>query len=417
MNIAYLSDTFWPRINGVTISVETFATALVNAGHNVLLLVPDYKTEDRKTQEKDRTYNFTVHRYSSYQLILTPDKEDRLVSPVQKKHIWNDLDKFQPDLVHVQTEFSLGRKGARYCKERGVPWIATSHTYFEKYVNLYFPWVPHSLGRWLARRSQRNFYNSSCGVITPTSQMKRVLEEYEVSVPIRSIPTGVNSRRFPVRPGGEPPAEAEEQQRLEREVTNRFPSLSGRRRLLFVGRVAHEKNVNFLVETHKRLRDKVSGLTTVLVGNGPEFEYLKALARGREWEDEFLLIGYQSPDFISMLYRTSDVFVFPSTTETQGLVTIEAMLSGLPVVAVGRMGTCEIMNGDNGGFMTEPDLDEFTSRVYQLLVDRKLWQEKSAEACRYAQYWTIDRSVEMLQDFYREVINRHHLNHCSPKSN
>jgi glycosyltransferase involved in cell wall biosynthesis len=346
-----------------------------------------------------------VRRYRSFKVLLTQNKEDRLVSPEQGILVARDLDRFKPDMIHVHTEFSLGIKGARYGQRNGIPWLATSHTYFEEYINYYFPWIPHRAGRWYARTRQTHFYNQSAGVVAPTSQMKEVLERYGVSVPIKIVPTGVDGERFPRRPDSGTVEGRREYAGLEREIAQHVPELEGKRRLLFVGRIAHEKNVDFLFDMHRKLRESVDDLVTILVGDGPDRSILQKKAREQGVEGEFLLLGYREPLVVSLLYRTADVFVFPSITETQGLVTIEAMLSGLPVVAIGRMGTREIMNGDNGGYMTDYDLKEFTDRVHTLLTDPDLWRQKSNDAFEYGQRWTVGHAVARLEAFYRECTS------------
>jgi glycosyltransferase involved in cell wall biosynthesis len=107
---------------------------------------------------------------------------------------------------------------------------------------------------------------------------------------------------------------------------------------------------------------------------------------------------------LALTYAISTIFVFPSLTETQGLVTIEAMLSGTPVVAIGEMGTIMVMGGNNGGFMVKNDPDEFARRVFDLLEDQDLYQRKILEAKSHAKAWTIDSLTEKLIQIYREAI-------------
>ena len=107
-------------------------------------------------------------------------------------------------------------------------------------------------------------------------------------------------------------------------------------------------------------------------------------------------------------YHISRVFVFPSKTETQGLVTIEAMLSGLPVVAVGAMGTVDVMKGNNGGFMTEENVKVFSKRVLELLKNDRLWNKKSAEALKWGSKWKISELTPKLIECYRLAIGKKH---------
>ena len=103
----------------------------------------------------------------------------------------------------------------------------------------------------------------------------------------------------------------------------------------------------------------------------------------------------------------ADVFVFPSCTETQGLVTVEAMLAGLPVVAIGEMGTVDVMQGNNGGFMVNNDVNEFSEKVIQLLKDKKLYSQKQTEAKEWAKKWSISTLTPKLIEYYEKAIETH----------
>jgi glycosyltransferase involved in cell wall biosynthesis len=124
--------------------------------------------------------------------------------------------------------------------------------------------------------------------------------------------------------------------------------------------------------------------------------------------------GYLPRKDLALCYTISEIFVFPSLTETQGLVTLEAMLSGTPVVAIGEMGTIMVMGGDNGGFMVKNDPVEFTGRVLELLGDDDLQRRKSEEARLHARAWSIEELTVKLVDIYQRTIDAYRVEHGAP---
>ena len=142
----------------------------------------------------------------------------------------------------------------------------------------------------------------------------------------------------------------------------------------------------------------------VFVGGGPELDNLKEKAKKTGYARDIVFAGYRSREELAYFYSVTDVFVFPSKTETQGLVTLEAMMAGVPVVAIGERGTLDVMKGDNGGFMVKEDVNEFSQRVLELLKDKELYAEKSHEAKKWAAQWSLDTLTEKLVTYYEEAL-------------
>ena len=134
-----------------------------------------------------------------------------------------------------------------------------------------------------------------------------------------------------------------------------FPVVQKKHILLYVGRVVKEKNLEFLFPVLFTVKKIIPDTMLIIVGGGPELEHLKEKAKKLHCNKDVIFTGYRTKDELSYFYHTADLFVFPSKTETQGLVTLEAMMAGLPVVAIGEMGTIDVMQGDNGGFMVKDD--------------------------------------------------------------
>lgn len=393
MNIVVTTDTFWPRTNGVAVSVDTFKKALLELGHDVHVFAPDYPmTPEVAEKIKDRQGN--VIRFKSYPLFF--DMEDRMVFPWKKREVFKQIDSLKPDIIHVNTEFQLGRFAKKYAKKYNIPFIMTCHTYFEQYLKFYFPWVPHSWIRSFATWLTKLSFNGADRIICPSTYMKEVLESYGVKRPISIIPTGLDPKDF----AG--PTKANE--KANSELYQKYPQLKGKKVLLFVGRVGQEKNVDLLIEVMKKVVPAYPDVIQLVVGDGPYRPEMQKKVADQGLADHFVFTGYIDRKILKNVYTFADVLTFPSKTETQGLVTVEAMLCHTPVVAVGIMGTREVMNGDNGGYMVDENADIFAQRVVSLLKDEKLYQQKSQEAWDYAQNWTIGTMAKKMENLYREMI-------------
>lgn len=402
MKIAFFTDSYYPRINGVTVSVHSYATKLAELGHSVCIVCCNYDdSKDEKTHNKnhydlkDRDIhpNMTIFRISSSVLVFS--KEDK----VAKLSAWHDvkhaMDDFKPDVVHINTEFMVGYFGLLYSRHRNIPSVYTFHTLWEEYVEGYIKFFPTYPIKKLAKELIIFFLKRANVIIAPTKNIEKVIRNYKIERDVKILPTGIPAApdvgKF-VKPI------------FFSQLHKLLPYIQKKHILLYVGRVVKEKNLEFLFPVFKEVKKTVKDAALVVVGGGPELENLKAKAKklGIAWE--FCFAGYRTKEELAYFYSISDVFVFPSKTETQGLVTIEAMMAGLPVVAIGEMGTVDVMQGDNGGFMVKDDVKEFSDKVVQLLTDKNLHQQKSAEAKTWAQQWSIDTLTPKLISYYEEAI-------------
>jgi glycosyltransferase involved in cell wall biosynthesis len=321
--------------------------------------------------------------------------EDRAAKLSKRRWMEGELDGFSPDVVHINTEFLIADFGFGYAKKRRVPAVYTFHTIWEDYAINYFPYIPEGILRFAVRKLQRHLLKQADLVIVPTPQIEEMLKTYRVKKETRRLPTGVDPDLFK--------HSGEELAGFRAGMEKKYPVVRGKRLLLFAGRVSKEKNISFIIGLFPELLVKHSDLALVIAGNGPYLDYFKDEAKRYGVEGSCVFTGYLERAELSLLYGISHIFLLPSLTETQGLVTIEAMLSGIPVVAIGVLGTVQVMGGDNGGFMVKNDSAEFRDRVLDLLGDRELYLKKSEEARRHAQAWTIESLTGKLLDIYREV--------------
>jgi glycosyltransferase involved in cell wall biosynthesis len=381
VHILMISDVALPRINGVSTSIQTFRRAFERAGHTCTLVAPEYP------QAMDSGPG--TLRVASRRVPLDP--EDRLMRLRPVLRLTRVLAHPRPDVVHVQTPFVAHRAGTRIARALGVPRVETYHTLFEEYLGFYAPLLPARLLRSIARALSRRQCNRMDAVVVPSAAMRERLLEYGVTRPLRVIPTGIPLREFA---GGEG-----QRFRSRHGIAARQPLLA------YIGRVAHEKNIGFLLRVLARVRAAEPGVALVIAGEGPALGALGAAARALGVADAVRFVGYLArPGELLDCYRAADAFVFSSRTETQGLVLLEAMALGVPVVSTAVMGTRDILGAGRGALVAEEDESVFAGRVLELLRDPALRERLAREAREHARSWSDDACAERMIGLYRELI-------------
>ncbi len=393
MIIAYFTDQYWPSISGVSVSVDAFSRELTKMGHRVYLFVPDYPGAAVQDEIKDRK---NIFRFRSYKVPF--NDENRLVYKSEKKKIYKALDEINPDIIHIHTEFALSKIACKYVKRNHIPLVMTCHTNWEELIGLYLSFIPAWLSRPYCRIFMRSNYRKADIIIVPTSLMEVLLNLYFIFKPIRVIPTGIDQSDFQYIKHCDEVAVSN--------VYQYYPKLVHKKFLFFVGRLGKEKNIEFLIDVLKKLLPKYPELYLVITGDEPARKDLEIYAQEKRISDKIIFTGYIDRDKLKDFYSTANVFVFASKVESQGLVTLEAMACGTPVVAIGKMGTREVMGGDSGGFMVDDDMDMFVEKTDLLLSDINICQEKSAEALRHVDRWTIQAQAIKMEKLYISLLHK-----------
>jgi len=303
------------------------------------------------------------------------------------------VESFNPEIIHINTEFVIAQIGFLYARAHNLPAIYTFHTMWEDYGPNYFPLLPTFLIKFIARSVIKTILFQSYRVIVPTTQIDEVVHNYSRRTNTFLLPTGIEPELFDHTD--------EEGEIFRKKLESAFPKLKGKRILLFAGRIVKEKNLGFLLNILPEVLRRHPDVVLLFAGSGPDLDYFKEEAKKCGLEDNCEFSGYVERKDLALIYRVSEVFLFPSLTDTQGLVTLEAMFSGTPVVAIGALGTLMVMGGDNGGFMVENDEGEFTESVLALLGDKDLWNRKSEEARLHARSWSIEELTKKLAGIYK----------------
>jgi glycosyltransferase involved in cell wall biosynthesis len=293
-------------------------------------------------------------------------------------------------LVHIHTPFVAHYAGARFARRVGIPCVATYHTFFEEYLHHYVPVLPRRIGRFLARSFTRSQCADVQALIAPSDPMRDVLLEYGISTPIHVLPTGLPADRFT-------PGNAERFREQARIPTDR-PLVT------YVGRVAHEKNIEFLVNVFVEVRRTVPAAMLVIAGEGPARESLRHMVARLGLERDVHFAGYLDRNTALLdCYAAANVFVFASRTETQGLVLLEAMAQGAPIVSTAELGTRSVLKAGCGALVVEEKLQPFSAAVTRLLQDENL-RNDLAERCRtYAKTWSSAVMARRLADLYESL--------------
>lgn len=383
MKILFISDVYFPRVNGVSTSIETFRHNLRSLGHTVHLIAPDYLTSS--ADETD------IMRVPSRAVPLDP--EDRFMSYTAVIKQIDQLRSEQYDIIHIQTPFVAHYLGTKLSRLLGIPCLETYHTFFEEYLHHYVPLVPKRVMRFVARRFSRHQGNSLDGMVVPSNPMLEVLKSYGITTPTEVIPTGIEPDSFVL---GDRAAFRE-----------KFAIPQGRPVMLFVGRLAHEKNIGFLIRVVDRVRKEVPDVLFVIAGEGPGRESLALEVTRLGLGDSIMFIGYlDRHKELNSCYRAADIFVFSSRTETQGLVLLEAMAQGVPVVSTAELGTRDVLREGSGVWIAREDLTDFSGKVVRMLSDAQLRKDLGDAGRDYAHEWSASKQAQRMLRFYHSVLGR-----------
>jgi glycosyltransferase involved in cell wall biosynthesis len=305
------------------------------------------------------------------------------------------------DLVHIQTPFAAHYAGLRIARRLDVPVVATYHTFFEEYLYHYVPFAPRAWMRYFARAFSRRQGSQVDALVVPSRAMHAALTAYGVRAPMTILPTGIRMQELA---GGDGAA-----------FRRQFDIAAERQVLVHVGRVAFEKNIDFLLRMLLRVRARHPDVLLLIAGEGPALPHLQRLTRSLLLEDNVKFIGYlDRTGPLLDCYRAGDLFVFASRTETQGLVLLEAMALGVPVVALAEMGTIDILEPQRGAVIAKHDETDFSDRVCELLDAASFRRQLSAQAVEYAAQWDAALQAHKLAQFYADVVQTR--NHRTAKS-
>ena len=310
MNIGLFTDTYFPQVSGVATSIKTLRDELIAQGHHVYIFT---SSDPRATDSPEDG----IYRFPSVPFVSFKDRRIAFTGWLKVLRIARKLDL---DIVHNQTEFSLGVMGKMVAKELGIPCIHTYHTMYQDYLHYI------ANGRVLkpkdVARLAHLYLKNMAGVIAPSERVLDTLESYHVESPIRVIPTGVNLRVYRLRDTPE--------QKLS--MRQKYGYDSDTPVLLSLSRLAFEKNIQELIASMPDVLAKEPTSQLLIVGDGPARQSLERQVREMGLRDHVTFAGQISNDEVPHYYQIADVFVSASDSESQGLTYDESLASDMPIV-------------------------------------------------------------------------------------
>lgn len=383
MRVAIFTDTYTPEINGVVTSVDTVCNELRAQGHEVFLFVPRYFGMDDPDPR--------VHRFPSIPFPFAKMRERRISMPGRK--ILRLFGRLGIDIIHSQVPGTNGVLALIASRIWRVPHVHTYHTHYMEYTH----YVPFARSfsiravRWIATR----FCGRCQHVVSPSRGMREAILSHGVDAPVSVVPTGID-------PALHYPSTSLEKLFAKYGLGD-TGRLHGKRLLVSVGRLGREKNICFLIRALAMIEES-HDVHFVMIGNGPDRDEVESAIAELGISNRVTLAGYVDHEDVFAFMQLCELFIFASVTETQGLVLLESMSVGTPVVAIAGIGVSDLLEGDRGGFTTGNDLEEFVTRVNQVLSDRHLLQLKSADALERSHEWTVEKQVAKIVRIYEESI-------------
>lgn len=369
MNILILTNTFTPHVGGVARSVEAFSAEYRKRGHRVLVVAPEFP--GMPLDEVD------VVRINAIQNFNASDFSVAL--PIHPQ-LTDSIDAFRADVVHSQHPFLLGITALRLARHRGLPLVFTHHTLYDRYTH-YVPGDSSALKRFTIELATR--YANLCDqVFAPSESIQALLLQRGVTKPIAVVPTGVRPENFAQGDG------------------LAFRRQMGIPATAFVvghlGRLAPEKNLEFLTQAVTDFVKRNSRAHFLLIGTGPSEDAIRNIFTRAGLESQLHIAGILQQQLLADALHAMDVFAFASTSETQGMVLTEAMAAGLPVVALDAPGTREVVSdGLNGRLLTEASSATFGAALAWVagLAPERLREVQQA-ALATAEAFSIPRSAD-----------------------
>ena len=387
MRIGLFTDTYPPFINGVSTSVAMLKRALEQQGHTVYVVTVSNNALKHEYDEKERILKVAGIPIGIY---------DYRLSSIYPVTLINKMKKWNLDVIHSHTEFGVGILARLFAKQFNIPLVHTYHTLYEVYTHYithgYFEKSSKKIVEYLTK-----FYcdKTANELIVPTNKIYSLFKEkYNFTKNIHIIPTGIEVDRF-----YEENINKKEVESLKKKLGLKKNNFT----ILFVGRLAEEKNVEFLINAHKKLVEYDNNIKLLIVGDGPDKEKYEQLSKSLGLEDNIIFNGKAAWEEIPIYYHACDIFSTASTTETQGLTVIEAMAAGVPPLCIDDdsfKGT--VTDGLNGKIFKNEE--QYITELKELYEDRKELSVYSKQARVQAEHCSSRAYASSVIEVYNRAL-------------
>ena len=387
MRIGLFTDTYPPYINGVSTSVQMLKNALEKAGHTVYVVTVNNSSIKYDYEEEERVLRIPGVPIGIYDYRLTRIYPLKVINKIKN---WN------LDVIHSHTEFGVGIFARIFAKQFNIPLVHTYHTLYEDYTHYithgYFEKSSKKIVEYLTK-----FYcdKTAKELIVPTNKTYKLFKEkYKFEKSIHIIPTGIEVDRFFI-------------ENTNKQLVNALKKKYNIKRkdvvILFVGRLAEEKNVEFLINAHKKLIDKKLATKLLIVGDGPDKEKYEDMVKEIGLKSDIILTGKVPWDEVQNYYHLADIFASASTSETQGLTIIEAMAASIVPVCINDEAFTSTITDKLNGFIYN-DEAEYIKIIEKLIKDKNKRSAVGNQARVQAEHLGSDSYAARVLEVYKRAI-------------
>jgi glycosyltransferase involved in cell wall biosynthesis len=387
LKIAIFTDTFIPLLDGIVTTTINLAKGLADRGHKIYIIAPRFKELGKEFAYK----NVKVKRMPSIPAFFYTGY--KFTSPLSIAVI-RYLKKEKIDIIHFQTPIGLGAQAlfaARFLKK---PIIGTFHTFFTDPQYIRHAGINNRFIQRLSWFYVRRYYNRCDLVTCPSESARKELLEHGFTSPVRVISNGIKISVFD----------------NSNWKSMKLKYNSNGKILLFVGRIAFEKNLDYLLDCFKLVLKKHPNVKLVIVGYGPQMNDLKESIIQKDLDRNVVLTGRIEHDKLvkSGIFKASDLFITASTTETQGISTLEAQANGLVCVGIESRGIKDLVKNGYNGYLTENgDKQAFADKVIKLLTDKKLADRMKKNTLKEVKNHRIENVIKIWEKTYSELVTKY----------
>ncbi|MBI2415892.1 MAG: glycosyltransferase [Candidatus Kerfeldbacteria bacterium] len=385
MRLAVFTDNFYPELSGIADVILTLGKQLVQRGHQLTIFAPRYAQRNYQRIRAARLHSslvsgITVVRWWSVPY-PTGTQQGRMVMPLPWR--WLQVKRYQPEVIHSHHFFGVGLEALWVARRLGLPLIGTKHTAIEKFLQyspIQTPWTDHQILRYV------NWYYRQCQVVTaPTQAILDTMEPAQPHQQYRVITNPIDETIF--YPISQLPAVS-------------LPLYT----IVHAGRLAPERSVDVLIRAMVEIKKSLPEVQLRIVGHGTAEKTLRRLAKQLQLGNTVQFLGYLPPEQLAQIYHTSQLFVITSQAETQSLVALQAMATGLPVVAVDLPVFQEWVTPTIGALVPFGDVPLLASTIVRLLRDQPLCQRLRAGCIAAASHYSASQIVTTWEELYRSLL-------------
>lgn len=385
MRIAIFTDTFLPQVNGVVRSIVTTANVLAKHGHSIAIFTVNAEKLTKKIKAKELDERIQVYPFSSFALPTYKELQVRIPTFVPSLY---EVYRFNPDLIHSHTTFGIGWEAVMSANFLNIPLVGTHHGFlaeFLKHVKL-----DYRIMKPLARRYLSFYYNRCDAVISPSEALVKELMQYKLRRPVHVLSNPVDLKYFSVN---------KTKDSLRKKFHFNKPTI------IHFGRLSYEKSTDLVLRAFAQILNWGIDARLVIIGDGPEREKLEALRKKLNIDKSVEFTGILLDNDLTERIAAGDFFVSASTIETQGLVFLEAMALGLPVIGVNAGGVPEYVDNGKNGFIVEPGNVKAIAEAMKKFIEHPELRENFGQNAKESVIkYDADTIVDKIEGIYKGLL-------------